>query len=196
MILADVAYKRWSWMTWHRIAFALGKTNFSSVVAAFVVGHDPGKGILHLTYWGQDKMAAISQTTFSNAFSWMKMYEFRLRFHLSLFLRFESTIFHQIMAWCRPGDKPLSEPMMVSLLTHIYASLSLNELTFLVLRPRYSGRTRSILWLLMPWLLASPGHQQPRYWRWRIKGSLNSPRKNAITMSVNSLRPRDACSRQ
>ena len=27
----------------------------------------------------------------------------------------------QIMAWHRPGDKPLSEPMIVSLLTHIYA---------------------------------------------------------------------------
>ena len=25
----------------------------------------------------------------------------------------------QIMAWCWPGDKPLSEPMIVSLLTHI-----------------------------------------------------------------------------
>ena len=25
----------------------------------------------------------------------------------------------QIMAWCRPGEKPLSEPMMVKLLTHI-----------------------------------------------------------------------------
>ena len=25
----------------------------------------------------------------------------------------------QIMAWCHPGAKPLSEPMMVSLLTHI-----------------------------------------------------------------------------
>ena len=25
----------------------------------------------------------------------------------------------QIMAWCRPGDKPLSEPMLVSLPTHI-----------------------------------------------------------------------------
>ena len=25
----------------------------------------------------------------------------------------------QIMAWCRPGDKPLSESVMVSLLTHI-----------------------------------------------------------------------------
>ena len=29
----------------------------------------------------------------------------------------------QIMAWCRPGDKPLSEPMMVSLLTHICVTL-------------------------------------------------------------------------
>ena len=28
----------------------------------------------------------------------------------------------QIMAWRRPGDKPLSEPMMVSLLTHIYVA--------------------------------------------------------------------------
>ena len=34
----------------------------------------------------------------------------------------------QIMAWRLPGDKPLSEPMMVRLLTHIYASLGLNEL--------------------------------------------------------------------
>ena len=28
----------------------------------------------------------------------------------------------QIMAWRRPGDKPLSEPMMVSFLTHIYVT--------------------------------------------------------------------------
>ena len=35
----------------------------------------------------------------------------------------------QIMAWRRAGNKPLSEPMMVSLPTHIYASLGLNELT-------------------------------------------------------------------
>ena len=46
-----------------------------------------------LIHWGRDKMDAISQTTFSNAFSWMKMHEFRLRFHWSLFLRFELTIF-------------------------------------------------------------------------------------------------------
>ena len=35
----------------------------------------------------------------------------------------------QIMAWYRPGDKPLSEIMLASLLTHIYASPGLNELT-------------------------------------------------------------------
>ena len=31
----------------------------------------------------------------------------------------------QIMAWRRPGDKPLSEPMMVSLLKHISNSASM-----------------------------------------------------------------------
>ena len=32
------------------------------------------------------------------------------------------------MVWRRPGAKPLSEPMMVNLLTHLYASIGLNEL--------------------------------------------------------------------
>ena len=68
-------------------------------------------------------MDAISQTTFSNAFSWMKMFEYRLKFHWSLFLRVQLTISQsalvQIMAWRRPGDKPLSGPMMVRLPTHI-----------------------------------------------------------------------------
>ena len=34
-----------------------------------------------LTHSVWDKMATISQTTFSEAFSWMKTYELRLRFH-------------------------------------------------------------------------------------------------------------------
>ena len=45
-----------------------------------------------LTHWGQDKMDAISQTPFSSAFSWTKMFEFRLKFHWSLFLRVQLTI--------------------------------------------------------------------------------------------------------
>ena len=39
---------------------------------------------LVLTYWGWDKMEAISQTIFSSAFSWMKMSEFQLKFNWSL----------------------------------------------------------------------------------------------------------------
>ena len=49
--------------------------------------------IMSLMPWGLDKFAAISQTTFSNPFSWMKIYEFHLRFDWSLFLRFELTIY-------------------------------------------------------------------------------------------------------
>ena len=55
---------------------------------------------LCLTHWGQDKMAVIFRTIFSNAFSWMKMYEFRLNCHWRFFLRVHLTIFQQ---WFRPG---------------------------------------------------------------------------------------------
>ena len=40
------------------------------------------------------QMDAIFQTTFSNTFSWMKMNEFRLKFHWSLFPRVKLTTFH------------------------------------------------------------------------------------------------------
>ena len=40
-----------------------------------------------LARWGRDKMTAIFQTTFSNAFSWMKIYQFWLWFHRNLFPR-------------------------------------------------------------------------------------------------------------
>ena len=39
------------------------------------------------------QMDAISQTTFSNAFSWMTLFEFRLKFHWSLFPGVQLTIF-------------------------------------------------------------------------------------------------------
>ena len=45
------------------------------------------------THWGRDKMDAIFQMTFSNAFYWMKMFKFWLRFHWSLFPRVQLTIF-------------------------------------------------------------------------------------------------------
>ena len=49
--------------------------------------------VVMLTHWGRDKMDAISQTTLSNTFSWIKMFEFRLKFHWSLFPRVQLRIF-------------------------------------------------------------------------------------------------------
>ena len=43
-------------------------------------------------HWDLEKMAANFLATLSNAFYWMTMYEFRLRFHWNLFLRFDLTL--------------------------------------------------------------------------------------------------------
>ena len=62
-----------------------------------------------------DKMAAISQTIFSDAFLWMKSFVLWLKFHWSLFLRayFDNNpALGKIMAWRLFGAKPLSEPML------------------------------------------------------------------------------------
>ena len=45
-----------------------------------------------------------------------------------------------------------------------YGICEIGLLTLNVRGPSYLGLTRSISWLLMPWLLTSPGHQQPWYW--------------------------------
>ena len=45
-----------------------------------------------LTHLALDKMATILQTTFSDAFSWMKSFVLWLKFHWSLFVRVQLTI--------------------------------------------------------------------------------------------------------
>ena len=94
----------------------------------FKAGMSPW-GIL-LTHWGWDKIAAIFQTTFSNAFSSLKMYQFLLRFHWSLFLSVQLTIFqHWFRQWFGAGQATrhcLNQWWLVY--CRIYASLGLNEL--------------------------------------------------------------------
>ena len=103
--------------------------------------HTPQHGEYRLTHWGRDKMAAVSQTTLSNAFSWMKMLEFRLRFHWRLFLRVQLTIFqHWFRQWLGAGQATshyLNQWWLVY--WRIYASLGLNELI--------PGTTGQIQWL-------------------------------------------------
>ena len=75
-------------------------------------------------------MDAISQTTFSNAFSWMKMFEFRLKFHWRLFLRFQITIFQHWFRYWLGAVQATSHYLNQWWLVYwrIYASLGLNEL--------------------------------------------------------------------
>ena len=47
--------------------------------------HTSWHTVLYLTHWDRDTMAAISQMTLWNAFSWMQMLESLLKFHWSLF---------------------------------------------------------------------------------------------------------------
>ena len=54
--------------------------------------------------------------------------------------------------------------LIVSREGNIYYCVNNTKLTLKVWGPSYLGLTRSISWLLMPWLLTSPGHQQPWYW--------------------------------
>ena len=76
-------------------------------------------------------MAAIFRTTFSNTFSWMKMYEFRLRFHLSLFLRIQLTILLHWFRWWLGAVQATSHYLNQWWLVYwrIYASLGLSELS-------------------------------------------------------------------
>ena len=65
----------------------------------------------------------------------------------------------------------------------------LDKWIVMVLIQKYSARTRPIPWLSMPWLLASPGHQQPWYWLCKINQFLSSTRMDVcITAVLRQLR--------
>ena len=66
----------------------------------------------------------------------------------------------QIMAWHRTGDKPLSEPCNVGLCyQHVYASLSLNELTAIC-----TYDFRALLRVSDLGTCGSPGHHKRNTW--------------------------------
>ena len=84
----------------------------------------------------------------------------------------------QIMAWRRPGDKPLSEPMMLSLLTLIC-----------VTRPQWVIKMNSCIYVFLSTPYQQNKTHTPWFWgfynyAWRngslesfLKGSVYSPRK-------------------
>ena len=103
---------------WNQIyGFGLLTTLILSHQAMFVKDCDQwGKSML--IHWGRDKMAAVLQTTLSNAFFLNKNVRISLKFVPKVPINNIPALF-QIMSWRRPGDKPLSETTMVTLPTHI-----------------------------------------------------------------------------
>ena len=108
-------------------------------------------------------MDAFLQTTFSSAFSSMKMFEFWLRFHWSLFLSVKLTIFQHWFRWWLGAKQVTSHYVNQWWLVYwrIYASLCLNELT-------HWGRVTHIcvgnLTIIGPDNSLSPGRRQPIIW--------------------------------
>ena len=111
------------------------------------------------------QMDAISPTTFSNAFSWMKMFEFRLKFHGSLFTRVQLTIFQHWFKYRLGTVQATSHYLNQWWLVYrrLYASLGLNELTMSLI---YISRV----------ILSCPLHVQELWWVWRSRMVTNLPR--------------------
>ena len=84
----------------------------SRVIFYMVMGTLSRISFTHLcwTHWGWDKMDAILQTTFSIKISLKFVPKGQID---------NIPAMAQVMPWCRPSDKPLSEPMVVGLLMHI-----------------------------------------------------------------------------
>ena len=91
-----------------------------------------------LTHWGCDKMVIILQMTFWNAL--MKMHEFRLKFHGSLFLGFQFTMCKHWFKWWFGADQATSHYLNQWWLVYkcIYASPGLNELIQSIPNDKYA----------------------------------------------------------
>ena len=100
-----------------------GKQRISSLTPRFA--------IFVLPHRGRHKMAAMFQTTFKCVFvnATVKMYDILLRFHCSLFLMVQLTIFQQWFRLWLCADKATKHCLKQCIIyLFIYASLALNEL--------------------------------------------------------------------
>ena len=94
---------------------------------------------------------------------------------------FHTTVFPSVASnftWLMPSNYKFVFMLSSHLVYVLMTSSQVTLLTLNVQGPSYLGLTRSISWLLMPWLLMSPGHQQPWYWLYRIWRSFSYLRKD------------------
>ena len=129
---------------------------------------------LQLTHLPLDKMAAISQTIFSDAFSWMKSFVFWLKSDWNLY-NWQWLALNRRQAIIWSNVDPVHWGM--------YAALGRDELIHWDWVTHMHHWTGSSLWFIW-WLVIPPFH-----WRWN-GGILDSPRCLSVRLSVRpSVRP-------
>ena len=109
---------------WYQIRIVIQKFSQKKVhLKMWFAKWQPFCSSLHmLTHWGLDKMTTtlandVFKCIYLNENAWI-LIEISLKFvPKGVFNNIPALV--QIMAWRRPGDKPLSEPMMLRLPTHI-----------------------------------------------------------------------------
>ena len=116
-------------------------------------------------------MDAISQTIFSNAFSWIEMFEFRLKFQWSLFLGFQLTIFQRWFRYWLGAEQATSHYLNQWWLD--YRCICVNELmchwsiTHIVIRTPKSIITAPAD-VLIPFELYHQGSLHKIYFLWNL----------------------------
>ena len=113
---------------WYPMKYGHGFVVLCFVVVTFLFPVDSCDPFI-LTHWGRNQVAASFQPTFSSAFSRMKICEFRLRFHWSLFRGVHLTISQHWFRWWLGAGKATSHYMNQWWVVYwrIYASLGPNE---------------------------------------------------------------------
>ena len=94
-------------------------------------------------------------------------------------LRKKYLIVHMLTHWgWHNWRQNLADVIFKSIFLYGYCCITVSKINLNMRGPSYLGLTKSISWLLMPRLLASPGHQQPWYWLCRIDRPLPYLRKD------------------
>ena len=146
-----------------------------------------------LTHWGRDKWTPFIRRHFKSI-----LLNENVRLLIKISLKFvpkgpinKIPALVQIMAWRRPGDKPLSEPMMVRLLAHlwvtrpqwvdacaIFTCRKYEPQLHVIEQQKNTKHSKSLTvndentciqniqcrCLLVTWWNKEPGHHQPWYW--------------------------------
>ena len=115
------------------------------------------------------------QTTFSDAFSWMKMIEFQYKFHWFFFpmsLINNKPKLVQVMVWHQTGNKPLPEPMLTQVInTYMWHQGKMNHQVIVVWWGHIVPQNLVNIFKVMTCCLTAPSQYLKQCWnhQWGLR---------------------------